>query len=69
MAYEIVYEHFQGGDTESPLMVAMAANHDIHIRVDRPGVAAVSHTMTMTDFDAMVEAIHNFHAEVPPDAL
>lgn len=67
--YTLVYEHHQGGDEERSLMVAMASNHDIHLRADAPGVAAVSHTMTMADFDALVEKVHEFHAEVEEDAL
>jgi hypothetical protein len=67
--YTLVYEHHMGGDEEASLIVGMASNHDIHMRVDRPGVAAVSHTLTMADFDEMVEKIHEFHAEVPEDHL
>lgn len=63
--YTIVYEHHEGGDPEHNLLVGMASNHDIHLRLDRPGVAAVSHTLTLADFDAWVEAVHAFHAEVP----
>lgn len=66
--YTVVYEHHQGGDEQRSLLCAMASNHDLHIRVDAPGVAAVSHTLTMADFDAWVEAVHEFHAEVPQDA-
>jgi hypothetical protein len=66
--YTLVYEHHQGGDEERSLIVGMASNHDIHIRVDAPGVAAVSHMMTMADFDALVEKVHEFHAEVEEDA-
>lgn len=66
--YALVYEHHEGDDEQTSLMVGMAANHDIHIRADRPGVAAVSHTLTLADFDALVEAVHQFHAEVPQDA-
>lgn len=65
--FTIVYEHALADHTERTLQVGMSANHDVHFRSDAPGVAAVSHTMTMADFDALVEKVHEFHAEVPQD--
>lgn len=62
--YKIVYEHLYSGQPDASMMVGMAANHDIHFRLDAPGVAAVSHTLTMAEFDKLVENVHEFHAEV-----
>lgn len=70
--YTIVYQHTTGSEHESPnnvrrMVIGMAGNHDIHIKVDAPGIAAVSHVFTMADFDEAVEKIHAFHAEVEVD--
>ena len=62
--YEIVYEHVYSGQPDASMMVGMASNKDIHFRLDKPGVAAVSHTLTMEEFDKMVENVHAQYAEV-----
>jgi hypothetical protein len=62
--YEVVYEHVYSGEPDASMMVGMASNNDIHFRLDKPGVAAVSHTLTMEEFDQLVEKVHEWHAEV-----
>lgn len=68
-----VWEHVEGvANLQDPrnkkydrtMKVDMDENQDIYIRCDAPGVARVTHMLTLPELDDMVEKIHAFHAEV-----